>query len=106
MIVKEKATMSNILFVSDVTVTYRNGNIALEDASFSLPSGTITGLVGINGSGKSTLFKAIMGFIPLSKGEINLQGNTIKEALKKGIIAYVPQSEEVDWNFPVLVEDE
>ena len=97
--------MDNIVFVSNVTVTYRNGIIAIEDASFSLPSGTITGLVGINGSGKSTLFKAIMGFIPVSKGEINLQGNTIKQALKKGIIAYVPQSEEVDWNFPVLVED-
>ena len=101
---KETSTDTG-LFASNVTDTYKNGTEALKDASFSLPNGTITGLVGVNGSGKSTLFKAIMGFIPLKNGEISLQGNTIKGALKEGIIAYVPQSEEVDWNFPVLVED-
>ena len=50
------------LEVRNVTVTYRNGNTALQDASFSLSKGSICGLVGVNGSGKSTLFKAIMGF--------------------------------------------
>ena len=45
------------LFASNVTVTYKNGTEALKDASFSLPNGTITGLVGINGSGKSTLWQ-------------------------------------------------
>lgn len=101
----KKTSTDTGLFASNLTVTYKNGTEALKDASFSLPNGTITGLVGVNGSGKSTLFKAIMGFIPLKNGEISLQGNTIKAALKEGIIAYVPQSEEVDWNFPVLVED-
>ena len=36
-------------------------------ASFAIPRGTITALVGVNGSGKSTLFKAIMGFVPLAE---------------------------------------
>jgi manganese/iron transport system ATP-binding protein len=93
------------LSVRDVTVTYRNGHTALWDASFSLPTGTITALVGVNGSGKSTLFKAIMGFVRLAKGEISILGNTVKTALKENLVAYVPQAEEVDWNFPVLVED-
>ncbi|WP_424926762.1 manganese/iron ABC transporter ATP-binding protein [Amaricoccus tamworthensis] len=89
----------------DVTVTYRNGHTALRHASFAIPRGTVTALVGVNGSGKSTLFKAIMGFVPAAQGEIRLLGMTVKQALKKNLVAYVPQSEEVDWSFPVLVED-
>lgn len=89
----------------NVTVTYRNGHTALRDATFEIPTGTITALVGVNGAGKSTLFKAIMGFVSAAKGEITILGMPVKEALKRNIVAYVPQSEEVDWSFPVLVED-
>ncbi len=93
------------LAVRHVSVTYRNGHTALRDASFIIPTGTITALVGVNGSGKSTLFKAIMGFVRLASGEISILGAGVAEALKRNLVAYVPQSEEVDWNFPVLVED-
>jgi manganese/iron transport system ATP-binding protein len=88
-----------------VTVTYRNGLTALTDASFTIPQGTITGLVGVNGAGKSTLFKAIMGFVPIARGTIRLLGLPVREALRRNLVAYVPQAEEVDWSFPVLVED-
>jgi len=91
--------------VDGATVTYRNGLTALRDASFGIPTGTIAALVGVNGSGKSTLFKAIMGFVRLARGTIRVLGMTVEEALRKNLVAYVPQSEEVDWNFPVLVED-
>lgn len=93
------------LSAQDVTVTYRNGHTALWNASFDIPRGTVTALVGINGAGKSTLFKAIMGFVPAAKGEIRILGLTVKDALARNLVAYVPQSEEVDWAFPVLVED-
>ena len=93
------------LVVSDLAVTYRNGTTAIRDMSFALPRGTITALVGVNGSGKSTLFKAIMGFVPLAKGSVTIFGEPAGRALKRNIVAYVPQAEEVDWNFPVLVED-
>ncbi len=89
----------------NVTVTYKNGHTALREASFEIPSGTITALVGVNGAGKSTLFKALMGFVPASQGDISILDMPVKEALKKNIVAYVPQAEEVDWSFPVLVED-
>ncbi|WP_417770711.1 manganese/iron ABC transporter ATP-binding protein [Stappia sp.] len=89
----------------DVTVTYRNGHTALFDASFDIPRGTVTALVGVNGAGKSTLFKAIMGFVPAASGEIRLLGRSVKQALRDNLVAYVPQAEEVDWAFPVLVED-
>jgi manganese/iron transport system ATP-binding protein len=91
--------------VEDVTVTYNNGNIAIHDASFRLESGTICALVGVNGSGKSTLFKAIMGFLTPAKGRVRVGGEPIRTAQKRNLVAYVPQSEEVDWNFPVSVWD-
>jgi manganese/iron transport system ATP-binding protein len=93
------------LSARDVTVTYRNGMTALRDASFEIPKGTITALVGVNGAGKSTLFKAIMGFVPTAKGQIEVLGRSVREALASNTVAYVPQAEEVDWSFPVLVED-
>lgn len=93
------------IFARDVTVTYRNGHTALSNASFEIPQGTVTALVGVNGAGKSTLFKAIMGFVPVARGEIYLLGMSVRDALRKNLVAYVPQSEEVDWAFPVLVED-
>ncbi|WP_292286693.1 manganese/iron ABC transporter ATP-binding protein [Marivita sp.] len=93
------------LSAHNVTVSYRNGHTALWNASFEIPRGTVTGLVGVNGAGKSTLFKAIMGFVPASQGEIRILGLPVKEALARSLVAYVPQSEEVDWAFPVLVED-
>ncbi|MCW2479014.1 manganese/iron ABC transporter ATP-binding protein [Candidatus Symbiopectobacterium sp. NZEC135] len=93
------------LTVDDVSVTYSNGHQAIRNASFSLGGGTICALVGVNGSGKSTLFKSIMGLVKPSSGQVRLNGEAISEALKKNLIAYVPQTEEVDWNFPVLVSD-
>ncbi len=91
--------------VSDVTVTYNNGNTALHDATFSLESGSICALVGVNGSGKSTLFKAIMGFVRPSRGTVTIGGHEVRDAQKKNWVAYVPQAEEVDWTFPVSVWD-
>jgi manganese/iron transport system ATP-binding protein len=93
------------LSVRNVTVTYANGLAALRDTSFALEAGTICGLVGINGSGKSTLFKTVMGLLRPQKGEVRISGLSVDAALRRNIVAYVPQSEEVDWNFPVLVED-
>jgi manganese/iron transport system ATP-binding protein len=59
----------------------------------------------MNGSGKSTLFKAIMGFVPVAGGAITVLGQSVRSALRQNLVAYVPQSEDIDWNFPVLVED-
>ncbi|MDJ0512897.1 MAG: manganese/iron ABC transporter ATP-binding protein [Methyloceanibacter sp.] len=91
--------------VRDISVTYPNGFTAVRDASFELGPGTICALVGVNGSGKSTIFKAIMGFVTPSAGQVQLCGLAVDKAVSMNIVAYVPQSEDVDWNFPVLVED-
>ena len=49
--------------------------------------------------GKSTLFKSIMGFQNPQQGNIALCGLPINRALKQNLVAYVPQAEEVDWQF-------
>ena len=93
------------IIISNLSVTYNNGNTALRNVSFEIPQGTITALVGVNGAGKSTLFKALMGFMPTITGQISILGQSVKSAIKGNSIAYVPQAEEVDWSFPVLVQD-
>ena len=93
------------LKVSGVTVAYSNGHVALHDASFDLGPGTICALVGVNGSGKSTLFKAIMGFVTPTRGNVTIGGGAVGAAHKQNFIAYVPQAEDVDWSFPVSVWD-
>ncbi|MEM7746048.1 MAG: manganese/iron ABC transporter ATP-binding protein [Pseudomonadota bacterium] len=90
---------------SGLTVTYPNGHTALRDASFDIPQATICALVGVNGSGKSTLFKALMGFAPVREGDVTILGEAAGRALARNTVAYVPQNEDVDWSFPVLVED-
>ncbi|TQS72308.1 manganese/iron ABC transporter ATP-binding protein [Rhodobacteraceae bacterium] len=97
--------MTDGIRAEGLTVTYRNGMTALRDASFTTPKGTITALVGVNGAGKSTLFKALMGFVPLSRGRVEILGMPVRTAMRQQAVAYVPQAEEVDWSFPVLVED-
>ncbi len=91
--------------VQRVTVSYPNGHVALRDASFRLDGGSICALVGVNGSGKSTLFKAIMGLVQPVAGSVLVAGRPVREALKRNLVAYVPQAEEVDWSFPVSVWD-
>lgn len=91
--------------VQNLAVRYNNGHLALHDVSFRLESGTICGLIGVNGGGKSTLFKSIMGLVKPQNGEVKLNNFPISKALKQNLVAYVPQSEEVDWQFPVSVYD-
>ncbi len=90
--------------VKSVSVRYQQ-KVVLDNATATVPKGSICGLVGMNGAGKSTLFKAIMNVVPIISGSVRLDGHTVKTAQKRGIVAYVPQTEVVDWNFPVSVRD-
>ena len=75
----------------------------LHDLTFSVPHGAHVAVVGPNGAGKSTLFKALVGLLPLQKGRILIHGLSLGH--HKDCVAYVPQREEVDWRFPVTVND-
>lgn len=90
--------------VKDLTIRYGEV-LALKSASLELNSSRICGLIGMNGSGKSTLFKAIMGLVKPDSGTVHINGGTPAQARKSAAIGYVPQSEDVDWAFPVSVHD-
>ena len=91
--------------VDNISVTYSNARLALYNASCYVEPGTITGLVGPNGGGKSTLFKSIMGFLSPSQGQVSVDHMPIETAQKRQLMAYVPQADEVDWDFPISVFD-
>ncbi|WP_144793701.1 metal ABC transporter ATP-binding protein [Microbacterium paludicola] len=90
--------------VTDVTVRYGDV-LALEGVSLSVAAGRVTGLIGMNGSGKSTLFKTILGIVAPTDGSVTIGGRAPASARKRGLVGYVPQSEDVDWAFPVSVRD-
>ncbi|MFW0790773.1 metal ABC transporter ATP-binding protein [Gordonia sp. CPCC 205333] len=92
------------IVVENVSVHY--GTVpALQDASFTLESGTVCGLVGMNGSGKSTLFKTIIGMITPDSGRVTVNGGSPVAARKAAAVGYVPQSEAIDWAFPLTVRE-
>ncbi|CAL8900152.1 ABC transporter [Kocuria varians] len=78
---------------------------ALDGVDLTIRPGCVTGLVGMNGSGKSTLLKAVTGTVRPDAGTVEVAGGSPREARRKGLIGYVPQSEDVDWSFPLSVRD-
>jgi manganese transport system ATP-binding protein len=92
--------------VEVVGLDVRYGTVeALRDVTLELPSGRIVGLLGMNGSGKSTLFAALMGAVRPASGSVRLFGGEPAHALKRNLVSFVPQSEAVDWDFPISVAE-
>lgn len=88
----------NLLEIKNLTVRYER-QTAVENVSFSLKEGDYAAIVGENGSGKSTLVKTLVGLIPASVGEVQMQGMTPRE------IGYLPQSTIVQKDFPASVTE-
>ena len=90
------------LAVHDLTVAYHRKPV-LWDVELNIPEGTLSGIVGPNGAGKSTLLKACLELIPKTSGEALIYGKSYET--QRDLIAYVPQRESVDWDFPVSALD-
>ena len=90
------------LHVQGVTVAY-DGHPVLRSVSLVAQPGELVGIVGPNGAGKTTLLRAILGTIRLDSGRVDVFGGPIRHCRRR--IAYVPQTEAVDWDFPVTVFD-
>jgi ABC-type Mn/Zn transport systems, ATPase component len=88
--------------IKGLSISYDRKRV-LSNIFLKIEEGYTYGLIGPNGAGKSTLFKAILGIIQPNSGEIEVLGRNVKGIRKK--IAYVPQKDDVDWDFPATVRD-
>lgn len=90
------------LIIKDLTVSY-HGTPVLNQANLSLPSGLLAAIIGPNGAGKSTLLKASLDLIDKQSGTVEFFGKPFGEVRKQ--VAYIPQKESIDWDFPATVFD-
>jgi manganese/zinc/iron transport system ATP- binding protein len=90
------------LSISDLTVAYHRKPV-IWDIAVDVPPGTLVGVVGPNGAGKSTLLKACLDLIPITSGRVKFFGKPYQDVRQR--VAYVPQRESVDWDFPILAID-
>lgn len=92
------------LEVKDLSFSYGDNKV-LDNVSFSSSGGEAIAVLGPNGVGKSTFFKCILGFLPIRKGKIEIEGKDISIMKGKELskyIAYIPQSSNPVFNHTVL----
>lgn len=99
----QKTSNNNCQIVSDGCCVELGNEVILDDVSFSIKKGTLVGVVGPNGGGKTTLFNTILGLVSITHGSIKIKGLDPKQT--SGMIGYVPQKEELNWNFPVTAKE-
>ncbi|MFD5780417.1 anchored repeat-type ABC transporter ATP-binding subunit [Streptomyces sp. NPDC126933] len=89
-----------LLQVREVGVAL-GGRTAVEHAQLSLNAGDLLGLLGPNGAGKTTLLRAVLGLVPLSGGQVLIEG--LPPERTRHLVGYVPQRHEFAWDFPIDV---
>ncbi|MGQ9829036.1 MAG: metal ABC transporter ATP-binding protein [Roseiflexus sp.] len=95
-------TLQPAIEVTDLTVVYRDKPV-LWDIDLTIPGSVLMGIIGPNGAGKTTLMKTILGLVRPSAGQVLVYGKPY--AQQRRLIAYVPQRNSVDWDFPTTVLD-
>ncbi|ASQ75889.1 multidrug resistance-like ATP-binding protein MdlB [Enterobacter hormaechei] len=85
----ERPLESGSIAFDHVSFAYRDDQLVLQDINLEVPSRGFVALVGHTGSGKSTLASLLMGYYPLTQGEIRLDGRPLAalshNALRKGV---------------------
>lgn len=80
---------SGAIDIDNVSFAYREDQLVLQDINLNVPARSFVALVGHTGSGKSTLANLLMGYYPLTKGEIRLDGRPLSAlshaVLRKGV---------------------
>lgn len=91
-----------ILDIRDVSYAYRRGSSpALEGVSLSVRPGSVVGIIGPNGGGKTTLLKLILGLLEPTRGTIQIDGRPPREAVRAGVVGYLPQSPKLGTRVPI-----
>jgi ABC-type Mn2+/Zn2+ transport system ATPase subunit len=94
--------MAPPIAIQGMTVGY-GGPPVLTDVDLTVREGELVALVGANGAGKSTLLKVIVGLLRPSTGVVRVLGTEPHLAAPR--IAYLPQAEELRWDYPLRVDD-
>lgn len=97
------AHMTPAVQTERMAIAYGGGKPALKDVTLTIPKGSYVAVVGPNGAGKTTLFKAILGLVSPTSGRVRVLGKEPQAARRH--VAYIPQREEVDWQFPLRAID-
>lgn len=86
-----------MLYISNLSKTYKNGKKAIDNISMEVLAGDIYGFIGHNGAGKSTTIKAIVGVHEFDSGTITINGHDVKkEPIEcKQVTAYIPDNPEM-----------
>ncbi|GER65802.1 ABC transporter ATP-binding protein [Weizmannia acidilactici] len=82
-----------LLEVQSLTGGYTKKPV-IQDVSFTVEAGKLIGLIGLNGAGKSTTIKHIIGLMEPKKGQITINGKTLKsdpDAYRKQF-SYIPET--------------
>lgn len=90
--------------IEDLSMVY-DRTPALQDVNLSLPAGRLISVVGPNGAGKSTLLRILIGSLTPTTGTVHIHGEPAERQRRRGLIAYMPQQEQIDWDFPLSVWD-
>jgi iron complex transport system ATP-binding protein len=94
-----------MLKIKSITTGYYNRKV-IDDLSLNFIRGEFCSILGPNGAGKTTLLKAIIGFLPLSGGEIEIKGKNLKDWTRKDLarlISLIPQ--EINYQFDYTVRE-
>ena len=97
--------MTAALQVVDLEAAYEPGLPIVRGASLAVQPGEIMAILGPNGAGKSTLVKAVAGLVPITRGQVLLQGQDITRVPAHRMVfeglAFVPQTENVFANLSI-----
>ena len=96
--------MSPVVEFQQVSAGYDRARPVVRDVSLSVEHGEFVGMVGPSGSGKTTLIRAMLGMAPSVAGEVRVNGALVGPGISPPGTGYVPQTETIDWTFPVTVE--
>ena len=90
------------LEIENLTVSYGDRTV-LRNVTMALPAGISCSIIGPNGAGKSTMLNSLLGLIHRDTGSVKILGKEFTP--RDGLLAYIPQKEQIDWDFPVRVID-
>src|SRR5205814_1658247 len=101
---RDESQANLLLQTQSVTFGYDAHRPLLYDVSLDIRAGEMIGLLGPNGSGKTTLLRLLSGVVQPQRGQVRLEGRTLREWSRRGVaqrIAVVPQDVHIPFAFTV-----